>query len=250
MSDQPFHLENAPIIEAVIDIDCDMPTDYELSSKESEIREALKDSYPILRHQFFQEHKVSHTKDSLPRVDVRQGLKAMQFQSEDEKQLIQFRANGFSFNRLAPYEGLDEYLSEVKTKWKLFSESVKPVQVRKIGLRTINRIRLPLENGGVKLDDYLKVGPRLPDEHTLTFVGFLNQHMAIESGTGNRVNIVLTTQETTKEGLPLILDIDAFLPCQLDPPPWEKILEIITSLRGLKNRVFRNTLTEKCLNLF
>ncbi len=30
----------------------------------------------------------------------------MQFLTEDEKQLIQFRPNGFSFNRLAPYGSL------------------------------------------------------------------------------------------------------------------------------------------------
>ncbi|MCZ6674171.1 MAG: TIGR04255 family protein [Verrucomicrobia bacterium] len=250
MNDESFHLENAPIIEAVIDIDCDMPTDFDLKASESAIVEALKDSYPKLRQQFFREHKVSYSKDSLPQVDIRQGLKALQFQSEDEKQLVQIRTNGFSFNRLAPYEGLEKYLPEVKSRWSLFTEFVKPVQVRKIGLRTINRILLPLEEGRLNLDDYLKIGPHLPDEDSLTFLGFLNQHMAIESETGNRVNIVLTTQESTKDEFPLILDIDAFYLCQLEPPPWEKVLEIITSLRSLKNRVFQNTLTEKCLNLF
>lgn len=250
MNDESFHLENAPIIEAIVDIDCDLPPNYNLVLNEPRVREALKDAYPKIRRQYLHEHKVSRTKDLPPQIDILQGLKALQFQSEDEKQLVQFRTNGFSFNRLAPYDGLDEYLPEVKTKWELFSEIVKPLQVRKIGLRTINRILLPLESGRVKLDDFLKVGPRLPDEDTLTFVGFLNQHMAVEAGSGNFVNIVLTTQESTKEGLPLILDIDAFRPCQLDPQPWEVVMEIITSLRSLKNRVFRNTLTEKCLNLF
>ncbi|MDA0348828.1 MAG: TIGR04255 family protein [Verrucomicrobia bacterium] len=250
MNDESFHLENAPIIEAIVDIDCDLRPDFDLAVNGPAIREVLKDSYPKMRHQIFQEHKVSHSQNSPPKVDVRKGVKALQFQSEDGKQLVQFRTNGFSFNRLAPYDGLDKYLPEVKAKWELFSELVKPVQIRKIGLRTINRILLPLEGGKVKLDDFLKVGPRLPDEDTLTFVGFLNQHMALEAGTGNHVNIVLTTQQSTKEGLPLILDIDAFRPCQSDPPPWEKILEIITSLRSLKNRGFRNTLTKKCLNLF
>ena len=182
-----------------------------------------------------QEHLLSPQKDTLPEWNVSQELAALRFQSADEKQLVQFRTGGFSFNRLAPYEGLDSYLYEIRT-WEIFVDLVKPVQIRKIGLRTINQILLPLENGSLNLEDYLKTGPRLPDECELTFIG----HQALDQ---NRVDIVLAAQKADEESLTLILDINAFRPCQ---EAWETISERIASLRELKNSVFRNKQRNVC----
>lgn len=250
MSEERFHLENAPIIEAIVDIDCELPPDFELEANMSAIHAALEGAYPNMRPHMVQEHLLSTQKDTPPKWSVSQELEALRFQSADEKQLVQFRTGGFSFNRLAPYEGLDSYLCEIRRTWEIFVDLVKPVQIRKIGLRTINQIPLPLENGSLRLGDYLKTGPRLPDEGELTFIGFLNQHQALEPKTQNRVDIVLASQKANEESLTLILDINAFHQCQESPPPWETISEWIASLRELKNSVFRNTLTEKCLKLF
>lgn len=250
MSQGRFHLENAPIIEAIVDIDCELSPDFELETNRSAIHAVLEDAYPnVLRH-MVQEPLLSTQKDTPPEWSVRQELDALRFQSADEKQLVQFRTGGFSFNRLAPYEGLGNYLCEIRRTWEIFVDLVKPVQVRKIGLRTINQVFLPLENGSLRLEDYLKTGPRLPDEGELTLIGFLNQHQALEPKTQNRVDIVLASQKADEESLTLILDINAFHQCQESPPPWETISEWIASLRELKNSVFRNTLTEKCLKLF
>jgi len=250
MHDNPLHLKNAPIIETIFDIDCELAPGFELPSLEKEIRTAVGDHYPKMRHTVLQEHQFLQNGEAAPELAIRQGLQAIQFLTDDEKQIVQFRTGGFSFNRLAPYYGLDDYLPEIERTWGLYQNLAKPVMIRKIGLRTINRILLPLSDGKVRLEDYLHTCPRLPDEERLFFTGFLNHHAAEEQATGNRVNIVLTTQETESTALPLILDIDAFRPCRFDPPPWGAIIEILTSLRDLKNRVFRHTLTSKCLNLF
>jgi len=108
--------------------------------------------------------------------------------------LTKVRMQGFSFNRLAPYTSLDDYLPEIERTWGLFASIASPVQIRVVRLRYINRILLPLTNGRVELEDYLKVGPRLPDEDRLRFAGFLNQYAAVEIDTGHQVNIVLTSQ--------------------------------------------------------
>lgn len=118
-------------------------------------------------------------------MSVRGALAAYQFVQSDGKQLVQVRAQGFSFNRLAPYTGFDDMLAEVERTWHLYVKIASPVQIRVIRLRYINRILLPLVEGRVELDEYLKVGPKLPDEDRLAFSGFLNQHLAIEKGTGH-----------------------------------------------------------------
>ena len=250
MNDTEFKLLKAPIIEAVLDIECDMPPGREIAALEQPAFERLRDHYPTLRTVLVQMHQIEAQGDNPPKMSVRHAIQGFQFLHQDEKQLVQVRAQGFSFNRLAPYTSLDDYLPEIERTWRLFVSIAAPVQIRTVRLRYINRILLPMPDSRVELEDYLKIGPRLPDEDRLTFTGFLNQHTAVEKDTGNQINIVLTTQPPEDKMLPLIFDITVAGNGTAEVENWTWLLAQIQALRALKNRVFRNTLTEQCLNLF
>lgn len=251
MNGTELKLAKAPIVEAVIDIDCDMAPSFDLATLERPVRECFREAYPKCRAQFIHETKIETKPDAPPLMSVQQhGIQAFQCMQEDEKQLVQVRAQGFSFNRLAPYSNLDDYLPEIERTWRLFFKLASPVQIRVVRLRYINRILLPTVAGRVELGDYLRISPRLPDEKKLTFVGFLNQHAAVEIDTGHQINIVLTTQAQETDKLPIIFDNCVASVETATPEDWPWILAKIHSLRGLKNRIFRNTLTETCLNLF
>jgi uncharacterized protein (TIGR04255 family) len=250
MDESKLQLLKAPIIEAVLDIDCDLPPTFDLAALETRSRDLFGDRYPRFRKQLMQEHTIRAKGDEPPTMSVRHATQSLQFLQEDGKQLVQIRAQGFSFNRLAPYTTLDDYLPEIERTWRLFVSVAAPVQIRSVRLRYINRILLPMVGGRVKLEDYLKVCPRLPDEERLTFTGFLNQHTAVENGTGNQVVIILTTQSHENEMLPLILDIITTSNGPAEVENWAWLSATIQALRALKNSVFRNTLTEECLNLF
>jgi uncharacterized protein (TIGR04255 family) len=250
MSDAGLKLKNPPIVEAVIDIDCDLPPGTELAALKEPARALFHDRYPNLRQHFIPEHRYEMHRAEPPKIEARAGLRALQFLAEDEKQLVQVRTTGFSFNRLSPYSSLDDYLPEIGRTWRLFVELAKPVQMRRVALRYINRILLPFAGGKVRLEQFLAVPPHLPDEVSLEFVGFFRQHTAIEKATGNEVTIMLTTQPAGSEHQPLIFDIAAAHALAVEPDNWELVVEQIASLRNLKNRVFKNTLTEECLNLF
>ena len=250
MKNSRLNLKAPPIVEAVLDIDCDMPPSLDMTGLESSARDAYRDRYPKSRTQFMQALRVEAAAHSAPSVTSQQGIQAFQFLQEDEKQLVQVRVPGFSFNRLAPYSSLDDYLPEMERTWRLFVGLVAPVKIRLVRLRYINRILLPMTAGRVELDDYLKLGPRLPDEDKLTFTGFLNQHSAVEAGTGNRVNFVLANQPQEDDNLPVIFDIETFRSVDGEPSDWSPLRSRIQSLRELKNLVFEKTLTDKCLTLF
>ena len=164
--------------------------------------------------------------------------------------LVQVRSNGYSFNRLRPYSTLDDYLPEIERTWRLFVELTAPVRVRRIALRYINRILLPMETGAIELDQYLTSGPRLPDDDRLTYLGFLNQYSAVEPDTQNAITSTLSSQPIEKGQLPLIFDIDARRDFGAQPDNWDELRDVILSLRRLKNRVFKRTLSNECLNLF
>lgn len=250
MSTADLSLQNAPIVEAVLDIDCDMPPRFDLAAMEGASRACFLEKYPKFRSQFIQEFQIETKADATAQLTNRHGIQAFQFRQDDEKQLVQVRAQGFSFNRLAPYKRLDDYLPEIERTWLQFIGVVSPVQIRLIRLRYINRILLPMVGGRVNLDYYLKIAPHLPDEANLTFVGFLNQHQVVEVATGHRADIVLSTQPPENDMLPIIFDNSVMCAGPAAPGDWPWILAKIRSLRSLKNRIFENTLTTECLNLF
>jgi uncharacterized protein (TIGR04255 family) len=245
-----FKLLHPPIVEAVLDVDCDTLPTFDLTALEKASREAFRDQYPKFRMQFLEEHQFEKKADEPIQLSTVRRLQALQFLQEDGKQLVQIRTQGFSFNRLTPYTSLDDYLPEIRRAWGLFVSIASPVQIRVVRLRYINRILLPLTDGRVELEDYLKVGPRLPDEDRLRFAGFLNQYTAVEMDTGFQVNVVLTSQPPESGKVPIIFDISVASAETAYPENWDWLLTKIQSLRHVKNRIFRNTLTEPCLNLF
>ena len=250
MNQHQTMLASAPIVEAVVDIDCDMPNRADVDALDGAAAAALADRYPTPRRRMLSEHQISTAPDQALAVTSRQGLQALQYFSTDDKQLIQFRPAGFSFNRLAPYTTLDDYLAEIERTWRIFVDIARPVVCRTIRLRYINRIQLPMVDGRVEIDDYLKLAPKLADEKRLSFGGFFNQHSVLEPATGNQVNIVFATQPPAGDQLPIIFDIEAFKDVASDPGDWPAVSGRIQSLRSLKNLVFTNSLTDKCLNLY
>ena len=105
MPEEPFHIENPPIVETVLDIDCDFPPNFDLRAAQGDIRDAMREQYPKHREQMLHQTQIRQERDASPQVQLEhQTLNAVQLLKEDEKQLVQFRANGYSFNRLAPYK--------------------------------------------------------------------------------------------------------------------------------------------------
>lgn len=251
---EPLKLPNCPIVEAILDIDCDLPPGLSLSDLETPAQESLQAEYPQLQKRMLHQFEIRQQGDTFPEHQVREGGQdALLFRSKDGKQLTQFRRGGYSFNRLAPYDGMDAYLPEIQRTWENYRSIAHPLRIRKIGLRTINRISLPTNmEGGINLDDYLRVGPRLPlvNGRDLAFTGFLNQHSMLDKTTGHRANLILATESMLESKLVILLDIDAFNILSLEVSEWRTIVPIIHTLRSLKNDLFRNTITDKCLSLF
>jgi uncharacterized protein (TIGR04255 family) len=250
MNQPAFKLPNAPIVEAVLDIECDLPPGTDIVALQDRGHDMFSAQYPVMRAQYVHEHQIAAKPGEPPEVSVSQGVQALQFLQADEKQLVQVRAQGYAFNRLAPYTSLDDYLPEIERTWRLYVELAKPVLVRSVRLRYINRIVLPLTDRRVGLDNYFRIAPRLPEEEKLSLHGFLNQYAASETDTGNQVSIVITALALEDDKVPVIFDNSVTAAVSAEPENWTWILDKILELRDLKNRVFRGALTDKCLDLF
>jgi len=246
----PLELPNAPIVEAILDVDCDMRPDFDFEGAVNSAADSFKPSYPVRRARHFTEHEIKQDGTTEPQVSVKGGIDAAQFFTEDEKQLVQLRRQGFSFNRLAPYTSLDDYLREMERTWTIYADVVQPLTIRAIRLRYINRIMLPLEDGQLNLDHYLQLGPRTPAGSRLALSNFMNRNSVIDHETGHQATVMLASEQPEADKLPLIFDITTTCASLPDSLEWRDIEPILQSLRELKNYLFEGTLTDECLELF
>ncbi len=247
------HLNKPPIVEAIVDIDCDMPPDFIVGSQTEQAEKIFGQDYPKIGKRFLHRQGFTGKLDEQPEVKVLESkvsIHALLLQKEAENQLIQIRQDGYSFNRLTPYSSLDDYFPEIERTWNLFIEHFSPLSIQRIRLRYINRIILPLENGKLNLDKFLKVGPRLPGNSQLGFAGFVHQQQLVEPNTDNRANVILSTQPGNSDEIPLIFDIGTTKEVRYDHFDWENILTVVNSLRNLKNHIFFDSLTEEGICLF
>jgi uncharacterized protein (TIGR04255 family) len=247
----PLRLKQAPIVEAVFDLFCGMPDGFDIQKIAATAGDLLKTKYPKVKQSLMLEQSFTHQPGKEPAISSKSTLRGFQFFSADDKQIVQFRSDGFSFNRLAPYTVFDDYLPEIRASWEIFCKLCKPIIVTRISLRNVNQILTKVVDGKVQFENYLKICPHLPDEENLTFTGFLNNHQALEPSTGIRVNITLTTQTKIADGdLPLILDIEAFKTV-IYPSDSSAIWDTdLPSIRSLKDKAFKNTLSEQCLKSY
>lgn len=246
------HLKNPPIIEAILDIDCDMPGDFKVSACIDSTMQIYQDRYPKLRKRYLHQHefRVAERDQPATPADATVNLQGLLLADGERKQLVQVRQGGFSFNRLQPYTTLDDYLPEIERTWGLFADHFHPVQIQRVKLRYVNRISIPLDSEEkASLDDYFTVGPRLPGDNALEFVSFLQHHQVVERETGNMGKIVLASQAVSDGRLPVVFDIEVMRPTPSETD-WSGIKSTLIALRSLKNQIFHNSLTPLCIEIF
>ena len=135
----------------------------------------------------------------------------MRFRSTDEKHIAQFNRDGFVFSRLEPYLTWEELESEGKRLWNIYKDLAQPVEIQRLGLRFINRIKLP--PGELLFEDYIQPAPTSPHGLELPFHGFMHKDTLAVPGHPYAINVIRTIQQLNggvDGGVALILDIDVF----------------------------------------
>jgi uncharacterized protein (TIGR04255 family) len=240
---------HAPIVEAVISFDCELPPAHTLNELKTEVPEYLQSAYPIKQNTKAYQHSIKPGKENIE-LNISPQNERFRFLQEDKKQLTQFKTDGFSFNRLAPYTSLDEYLEEITKLWLIYLEVAKPVTLKRISMRYINRINIPRVENTIDLADYVTITPATYPGGDLQFAGIFQSIQFICPHSQAKAQLTLATEDLTPTHIPIIVDIEAFLNLNQDPSSFIIDAEEIRNLRKLKNLIYQTTLTEKCQNLF
>lgn len=243
------HLAHAPITEALIDI--------HVTPCQGLTFDRLKEAIGSQEFGYYVKAPISHglfgfklePDGQRPQTTAQSEQIGLRLHSLDEKYVAQFRLSGFTLSRLPPYEDWGRLVEETRRVWAIYVEALTPVRITRIATRFINNLRLPLEQGS-SYQNYLHKLVDVPDEVPQAVASFFQRFELVDVETTARVNLTAALDASPAEGLsPVILDIDAFMVTDLDPPD-SRLWGILERLRELKNRTFFGTITEQAAELY
>jgi len=246
MADWP-RFPNAPITEALLDIKVKLPPGVDLT-RLAAFQEAVKDLYPTRRERSSWQGGFQVKPGELPEVfPPSGGPDGYLFTSKDGKQIVQARLDGFTFNRLKPYDKWESFRDEARQQWERYREIANPEIVSRVALRYINRIEVPLPMKDFR--EFILTTPEIAPKVPQGLAGFF-MRLVIPDEKSKSIAIVTQTMEDPNERvLPLIFDIDAFQEAPLDVHGKE-MWEALEQLREYKNEIFFNSITDRTRELF
>lgn len=246
---------NAPIMEALLDVRLKEPTSLESLA----IARARLTMYP--KHKEMKMFQVGvQFQDTAGDMNVSSSSTAGQagymLTSQDGKDVVQVRRDGFSISRLAPYDKWERFRSRAHQAWGVYKGATNADKVSRLGLRYINRIDLPypFDNFSEYVATVPEVAKGVPQGLEEFFMRLVipydekNCRVIITEA----LDMAMATwdQETGEpKSLSLMLDIDVFRMC--DPGvTGDDIWPAFNELRDVKNDVFFKSTTDKAKEMF
>lgn len=248
MTDYPI-FKNAPITEALLDIQVSLPPDVDLA-KLASVQDQVRERYPAVQERQQWQIQAVAMGDSQPEVSQSGGVVGYIFFPDPSCQdrAFQSRLNGFTFSKLKPYETWGAFQAEARELWDIYSGIAQPTQINRLALRTVNRLNLPMPFSD--FNEYIlttpEVAPGIPSDLAQFFM-----QLSIPQP-GGEIAVVTSAMpplQLDQTFVTIIFDIDVFVEetLLLDP---ETIWEKCESLRQVRNDIFFNSLTDKAKELF
>ncbi len=237
------HLSKAPLNEALVDLRTSVPEDFQ-GDRFLDLKETLAEEYPkvVVRQAMRADFRVAEGQVKATPL----GVHGVFFTSEDDKQIAQFRVDGFTFSRLRPYTSWKEIFPEALRLWGHYAEiaGVNRVNyVSRIAVRYINRIDLAIPVGD--FGDHLTVPPEIPSELSQTLSGFLTRVIIEDPETNNSAIVTQSLEKgVDDQSVSVILDIDAYRQGTFSDRASD-LIPMFEELHSLKNRIFFGFITEQ-----
>lgn len=239
------HLNNAPIKEALIDIRVLSQDDLSVDSLDSHYSE-FSAQYPR-RKTIKQGMFGFNFGDDAFTTNVSQDEIGFRYTSEDERQIVQFRQDGFTFSRLEPYGTWEEIRDEGRRLWDIYTVSANPKEVVRVATRYINEMQIPMPIKS--FSDYLTCPPTLPEGVPQALTTFLTRAETYYSDENVYCIITQALESFDEKKASIILDIDAYSKESFnmeDSEFWNRL----ERLREIKNEIFFKSIKESTVELF
>jgi uncharacterized protein (TIGR04255 family) len=238
------HLERAPIAEAIIDFRV-----LQLDNVTAATFAALK---PLIGAKYAQESPMTSIQARFGVVagkllDPSQLQTNIGYRYQSETEIAQFRLNGFTFSKIAPYTTWEEVFAEAFRLWSVYTGLSEPREVSRIAVRYINRMQVA---PATDLRRYLEAPPSPPSPIPQAVREFLTR-IVVDDEKRNASAVIVQALEPRldQNAMSLLLDIDAFRAHSVTPndPGLPAAFE---QLRELKNEIFFASITETTAEMY
>lgn len=245
MTEYPI-LQKAPITEALIDIRIKVREDFNVEQL-LPLYDLTSNQYPEKKSRHKWEGKLEFKKDGPPIPSGIHAIDGYIFTSIDKKQIFQARVDGFTFNKLRPYDRWESFRDEAWRLWKLYRDITSPEIVR-VALRFINKFDIPLP---IKdFNEYLTAAPIVPEGLPQGVNSFLTRIVIHEPEIDAAAIVTQVFEQIINPSyLPIILDIDVFKQ-KSEGIAEEEAWQTLKKFRDFKNKIFFKSITEKAKELF
>jgi uncharacterized protein (TIGR04255 family) len=244
----PRHLRKAPIIEALIDIRVEPPT-AATADTFRDLKEVLANRYPVVNDQRGASARIEIRRGKVITEVDQLGSQGLSFHASDGKTVAQFRADGFTLNRLKPYQDWPTLWDEARSLWPLYVERAKPAGVTRLALRYINELQLPLEPGE-DFGLYLAAPPNIPADLTQSLGDFLVRVQLHQPSNDLAATVTQKLAPKTPDApVRVWLDIDVY---RVAPFTVEvSVIEpVFGQLHDFKNSIFFSYITDRTVGLY
>lgn len=243
-----LELKNPPAIEVVFDIQFaeeeGLSTDnFKVSGKAFNKRFSAKDGL-----NFF-ESQIDQKKNKVSNCHMPYGIV---YKNEDNRELTQFRLNGFSYHNLKDYTGWSNFIDNAMHVLNIYNKCRTAHEYKRLGLRFINLIKIPKSCND--LSKYFSINLNLSTNKnsignvTLFRYTYLSEIQKFNCT--STVNFIQQPSSTIEEYKSFILDIDVAI-TDFKPTINDATLrENFENMRKAKNEIFRSHLTTKAIEMF
>ncbi len=224
-------LPNAPIVEAVIQLQATPTQKVEQQSLQTELKQRFSQFTTHTQHGL--EAGIAGSAQGLE-FHQRTRWDGFRLTSEDQKHVCQFKPNTVVFSRLSPYEGWDTFRQAASPFLQFFLELTAPNAIERIGVRFISQVKL---KDGETVSDYVDRAPEPLERIGLDSQAFFHQDSFAVPGYPFRLNLARTIQLPVPPLIQktLIVDIDV---STTDTTPLESVETRLQEMRFIKNEVF------------
>lgn len=186
--------------------------------------------------------------EAQPRAS-RADVHGYRLEGADPAELLILWPQSLVVSQLAPYPGWDAFNARFRSAWKVMSRIAGYREITRVGVRYINRIDIPFEDGKAEYEKHLNIYPKLPgsmesvDMYTVQMLSGLPKigcSLRISSG---RMPSPLINNAS------FLLDID--IAKEKDLPKKEGALfELLDIVRNEKNRIFEECVSDLARDRF
>ena len=242
------HLSKAPITEAILDFRVRLPADVQVETLRNALPQ-LASAYPNVEDAWLIDGSCAFSSEfGNPLSPSSKRANGFFLRSPVGKQVAQFRLDGFTFSRLAPYTSWEEIEPEAFRLWEVYRGAAKPEALFRVAVRYINHIRLP--ETALELNDILVSAPEGPGELPRTLASFLTRVVVPLSMPNTHVGVVQAYNvPPAVVADTLLLDVDVSRNEEMDLSS-ATLRPVFEQLREFKNLAFFGSLTEQIVRVF